>query len=71
MFVMVILHYVFVMRVLVVVFDFYCSLYAVGRTMFEGDRLPKSWITRINTMDEIWVTSKQQKRSLYFFLLCL
>jgi GT2 family glycosyltransferase/glycosyltransferase involved in cell wall biosynthesis/SAM-dependent methyltransferase len=26
-----------------------------GRTMFESDRLPESWIEPCNTMDEIWV----------------
>ncbi len=27
----------------------------VGRTMFETDGLPASWVPRLNTMDEIWV----------------
>lgn len=31
------------------------SLYRVGRTMFETDRLPKGWEARLNGMDEVWV----------------
>ncbi|EKX50488.1 hypothetical protein GUITHDRAFT_135154 [Guillardia theta CCMP2712] len=33
-------------------------LYAVGRTMFETDRLPDGWLRRLKAMDEIWVPSK-------------
>jgi glycosyltransferase involved in cell wall biosynthesis len=29
----------------------------VGRTMFETDRLPESWLPFMDTMDEIWVPS--------------
>jgi glycosyltransferase involved in cell wall biosynthesis/tetratricopeptide (TPR) repeat protein len=32
--------------------------YAIGRTMFETDRIPKDWITACNQMDEIWVPSQ-------------
>lgn len=34
------------------------ALYAVGRTMFETDRLPDGWAPRLNAMDEIWVPSQ-------------
>ena len=32
--------------------------YAVGRTMFETDRLPDGWAPRLNAMDEVWVPSQ-------------
>jgi len=32
-------------------------LYAVGRTMFETDRLPDGWSRRLKAMDEVWVPS--------------
>lgn len=32
--------------------------YRVGRTMYETDRLPATWVPRINEMDEVWVPSK-------------
>mmetsp|Transcript_90113 Transcript_90113/g.259815 ORF Transcript_90113/g.259815 Transcript_90113/m.259815 type:complete len:450 (-) Transcript_90113:83-1432(-) len=31
--------------------------YAIGRTMYETDRLPASWVPRIQKMDEVWVPS--------------
>lgn len=31
--------------------------FSVGRIMFETDRLPASWVPRINRMDEVWVPS--------------
>lgn len=31
--------------------------YMVGRTMYETDRLPEKWVSRINDMDEVWVPS--------------
>jgi len=34
------------------------AAYEVGRTMFETDRIPDGWSTRLNQMDEIWVPSK-------------
>lgn len=32
-------------------------VYTVGRTMYETDRLPDTWVPRINAMDEVWVPS--------------
>ena len=34
------------------------AAWSIGRTMFETDRLPESWVTRCNQMDEIWVPSR-------------
>mgnify|MGYP002637142725 CR=1 FL=1 len=31
------------------------AAFAVGRTMFETDRLPEGWAERLNQMDQIWV----------------
>src|SRR5579871_6268168 len=31
---------------------------AIGRTMFETDRLPQDWVTACNRMDYIWVPSE-------------
>jgi hypothetical protein len=31
------------------------AAYAIGRTMYETDRIPVSWVERCNKMDEIWV----------------
>eukprot|EP01041_Mallomonas_annulata_P011111 gene11111-23221_t len=31
------------------------SVYRIGRTMFETDRIPDGWVSRLNYMDEIWV----------------
>jgi len=31
------------------------AAFQVGRTMFETDRLPEGWHTRLNQMDEVWV----------------
>jgi len=28
---------------------------AVGRTMYESDRLPADWVLRVNRLDEVWV----------------
>lgn len=28
---------------------------AIGRTMFETDRIPNGWVRRINSMDQVWV----------------
>ncbi|OQS06428.1 hypothetical protein THRCLA_01532 [Thraustotheca clavata] len=36
------------------------SKYAIGRTMFETDRIPKGWAGRMEAMNEIWVPTKQQ-----------
>ncbi len=30
----------------------------IGRTMFETDRIPSSWVSPCNEMDEIWVPSR-------------
>lgn len=30
----------------------------IGRTVFETDRLPSSWVARCNSMDEIWVPTE-------------
>jgi len=30
----------------------------IGRAMYETDSLPKSWIARLNKMDEIWVPTR-------------
>jgi glycosyltransferase involved in cell wall biosynthesis len=30
---------------------------SIGRTMFETDRIPASWVERCNAMDEVWVPS--------------
>jgi glycosyltransferase involved in cell wall biosynthesis len=32
---------------------------AIGRTMFETDRIPQSWVAPCNDMDELWVPSRQ------------
>ena len=34
------------------------AAYAIGRTMFETDRLPEGWAARLNRMDEVWVPSR-------------
>jgi len=31
------------------------SVYSIGRTMFETDRIPEGWPMRLGNMDEIWV----------------
>lgn len=31
------------------------SMFTVGRTMFETDRLPSGWADRLNVMQEVWV----------------
>jgi len=31
--------------------------YKIGRTVFETDRIPSGWPSRLNQMDEIWVPS--------------
>lgn len=31
--------------------------HTVARTMFETDSLPQDWVSRINTVDEVWVPS--------------
>eukprot|EP00743_Colponemidia_sp_Colp-15_P011041 GILK01012258.1.p1 GENE.GILK01012258.1~~GILK01012258.1.p1 ORF type:complete len:450 (+),score=57.67 GILK01012258.1:76-1350(+) len=38
------------------------SLYTIGRTMFETDRLPAGWKDRLNAMDEIWVPTEFARR---------
>ena len=35
--------------------------YCIGRTMYETDRLPKDWVDKCNSMDEIWVPSSFNK----------
>jgi glycosyltransferase involved in cell wall biosynthesis/Flp pilus assembly protein TadD/GT2 family glycosyltransferase/ferredoxin len=32
--------------------------YHVGRTMYETDRLPESWVQNCNLVDEVWVPTK-------------
>eukprot|EP00927_Polykrikos_kofoidii_P061787 TRINITY_DN56617_c0_g1_i1.p1 TRINITY_DN56617_c0_g1~~TRINITY_DN56617_c0_g1_i1.p1 ORF type:complete len:466 (-),score=57.42 TRINITY_DN56617_c0_g1_i1:214-1539(-) len=32
--------------------------FSIGRTMYETNRLPKTWVKRINKMDEVWVPTK-------------
>lgn len=32
--------------------------WAVGRTMFESDRLPEGWAARLNAMDAVWVPTQ-------------
>ncbi len=34
------------------------TYYSIGRTMFETDRIPSGWVTRLNFMDEVWVPTK-------------
>ena len=34
------------------------AAYTIGRTMFETDRIPASWVSRCNTLDEIWVPTE-------------
>ena len=34
------------------------AAYAVGRAMFETDRLPDGWAKRLNAMDEVWVPTE-------------
>jgi glycosyltransferase involved in cell wall biosynthesis/tetratricopeptide (TPR) repeat protein len=36
---------------------------AIGRTMFETDRLPQKWVDCCNKMDYIWVPSEFNKRT--------
>jgi len=31
--------------------------FSIGRAMYETDRLPESWVPRINAMDAVWVPS--------------
>lgn len=38
------------------------SAVAVGRTMFETDRLPDGWARRLNAMDEVWVPTEFHRR---------
>ncbi|CAI5715354.1 unnamed protein product [Hyaloperonospora brassicae] len=38
------------------------TLYKVGRTMFETDRVPSGWSDRMNKMDEIWVPTRFQEQ---------
>lgn len=35
--------------------------YAIGRTMFETDRLPDGWAGRISFLEEVWVPTKFSK----------
>lgn len=35
--------------------------YSIGRTMFETDRLPPSFVRRCNAMDEVWVPTQWSK----------
>ena len=37
------------------------SMYTIGRTMFETDRIPDGWAERINKMDEVWVPAEFHK----------
>ena len=37
--------------------------YNIGRTMFETDRIPESWVRACNLMDEIWVPSVFNKQT--------
>lgn len=37
------------------------ALYSIGRAMFETDRLPDGWISRLNFMDEVWVPTEFAK----------
>jgi len=32
--------------------------FAIGRAMYETDRLPETWVSRLNKMDEVWVPSQ-------------
>lgn len=32
--------------------------YKIGRTMFETDRIPSGWVSRLNYMDEVWVPTE-------------
>lgn len=36
--------------------------YAVGRTMFETDRIPAEWVRRCNRMDELWLPTAFHRR---------
>lgn len=38
------------------------TLYKVGRTMFETDRVPSGWSDRMNKTDEVWVPTRFQKK---------
>ncbi|KAF0693901.1 Aste57867_15175 [Aphanomyces stellatus] len=38
------------------------TAYAIGRTMFETDRLPSGWAQRMEAMDEIWVPTLFSKK---------
>lgn len=46
--------------------DFLPGIHArrrVGRTMFETDRIPSSWLDRCELMDEIWVPSEFNRQT--------
>ena len=34
------------------------AAYAIGRSMFETDRIPRNWVGKCNQMDEVWVPSE-------------
>jgi hypothetical protein len=37
------------------------SIYKIGRTMFETNRIPDGWEKRINMLDEVWVPTQFSK----------
>jgi hypothetical protein len=37
--------------------------FAVGRTMFETDTVPKEWVERMQEMDQLWVPTEFNRRS--------
>lgn len=39
------------------------SVYSVGRTMFETDKIPAAWVEKCNTLDEIWVPTEFHKET--------
>jgi hypothetical protein len=39
------------------------SCYAIGRTMFETDRVPSSWTESLNLVDEVWVPTRFNQRT--------
>jgi glycosyltransferase involved in cell wall biosynthesis len=37
------------------------SVYSIGRTMFETDKIPDGWAEKCNSMDEVWVPTEFHK----------
>lgn len=42
------------------------ALFKVGRTMYETDRVPSSWVEKLNLMDRIWVPTEFHRQTFEF-----